>query len=264
MNNKNIPWGSIRSILLDKSSFSNIKKIIGYTQIDITKLSHLEQRQLPQKSASKSELLSGVDSLYSSLSREEQNKFCSICCEEILRIYPEISEKLSSVLSRVGWKIYNNKIIPIEILEELDTSKIPSSSKEDVTKIFTRLRDNDLSGALTSICAAIDSATTEIYKNFSSGSPNSASFQEGIMTSLKYLKLEEKLKKNLRNVDWNDDDIQKYIKNLKGSINQHSFLLQQLRSLMADVHGTKAAIHTEIENGIHFGIHILKYLYAYQ
>jgi hypothetical protein len=54
-----IPWGPIRSTLTEKFSFSDIKQLVGYGSLDMSRLAHLEQKQ--QNGASKSQLLSEVD-----------------------------------------------------------------------------------------------------------------------------------------------------------------------------------------------------------
>ena len=54
-----IPWGPIRSALTENFSFGDIKEIVGYADMDMSQLAHLEQR--PQSGASKSELLSAID-----------------------------------------------------------------------------------------------------------------------------------------------------------------------------------------------------------
>jgi hypothetical protein len=51
-----IPWGPIRSFLTENFSFGDIKQIVGYADIDMSQLAHLEQKA--QGGASKSELLS--------------------------------------------------------------------------------------------------------------------------------------------------------------------------------------------------------------
>ncbi|POG10495.1 hypothetical protein BGP84_12445 [Pseudomonas putida] len=54
-----IPWSPVRSTLVEKFSFGDIKQIVGYGNLDMSRLAHLEQRQ--QNGATKSQLLSEID-----------------------------------------------------------------------------------------------------------------------------------------------------------------------------------------------------------
>lgn len=62
---KKVPWGPIRSSLTENFSFGDIKQIVGYAAIDMSKLAHLEQKS--QGGASKSQLLSAIDSQIGSM-----------------------------------------------------------------------------------------------------------------------------------------------------------------------------------------------------
>ena len=104
----------------------------------------------------------------------------SICCEEILCRRPDLSDELEKVLSRVGWKFSGFNLIPIEIFDLAELIELPNEAHADIEKAASRLRDGDLSGALSASCGAIDSVTGSIYKEFCLGDPNKASFQERI------------------------------------------------------------------------------------
>ena len=91
-----IPWGPIRSSLTANFSFGDIKQIVGYADIDMSQLAHLEQKS--QGGASKSQLLSAIDTQIGSMDAKQSGMVASICCEEMLRRKPELIEELERVL----------------------------------------------------------------------------------------------------------------------------------------------------------------------
>jgi len=110
-----IPWGPIRSTLTEKFSFGDIKQIVGYGDLDMSRLAHLEQK--PQNGASKSQLLSEIDKQVGMMNENNRSAFASICCEEMMRRKPDVISELERVLSRVGWKFSGTVLIPIEIFD---------------------------------------------------------------------------------------------------------------------------------------------------
>ena len=68
------------------------------------------------------------------------------------------------------------KIVGLSDLSELE--ELNENSHQDLIKATIRLRDGDLSGAMTSICSSIDSLTTNIYNRYTLGDPNIVCFQE--------------------------------------------------------------------------------------
>ena len=94
----NIPWGPIRSSLTTVFSFGDIKQIVGYAGIDMSQLSHLEQKT--QGSASKSQLLSAIDAQVGRMDANKAGIVASICCEEMLRRKPELIDEIGRASCR--------------------------------------------------------------------------------------------------------------------------------------------------------------------
>ena len=245
---KIIPWGPIRSSLTNNFSFGMIKEIIGYANINMYQLSHLEQKS--RGGASKSQLLSAIDNQIGSMSSEQSGIVASICCEEMLRRKPDLSSELERVLSRVGWKFSGTNILPVEIFDISELTDIPKNAHEDIQKAACRLRDGDLSGSLSASCGAIDSVTNAIYKEFEIGDANKASFQERVSKSISAINATDGLIKELTDINWNESDFKPLANNLQGSLNQAAFIMQKLRSNMGDVHGTKPVITSLVYDSI--------------
>ncbi|WP_416260267.1 hypothetical protein [Gibbsiella quercinecans] len=253
-----LPWGPVRSTLADKFSFGDIKRIVGYTNIDMSQLAHLEQK--PQNGASKSQLLSAIDKQIDSMDVQRSSHFVAICCEEMLRQKTDIIDELERVLSRVGWKFTGTALIPIEIFDIAELADIPESAHNDIQKAAIRLRDGDLGGALSAACGALDSVTNEIYNQFGLGDVGGDSFQQRIRKSLNALNVKDKLFSELGSIGWAEQDYKPLVSNFDGSLNQAAFVMQKLRSDMGDVHGSKPVIGALVYDSIKWSLLLLRVL----
>lgn len=116
---------------------------------------------------------------------------------------------------------------------------LPSESRNDLIKAEQRLRDGDLSGAISSVCGALDAATSKIYLSESLGDPSGASFQQRCKRSLDARGVIPRMKQQLRELGWSEKVITPFLKNFEGAMNQGAYVMQALRTNMGDVHGTK-------------------------
>lgn len=253
-----IPWGPIRSSLTVNFSFGDIKQIVGYADIDMSSLAHLEQK--PQGGASKSQLLSAIDQQIGKMDDNRAGVVASICCEEMLRRRPDLIDELERVLSRVGWKFSGTSLLPVEIFDISELKEIPDNAHTDIQKAASRLRDGDLSGSLSASCGAVDSVTSAIYQEFGLGDPNQASFQERIKKSITAVAAKENLQCELRDLGWSELDINPLSSNFDGSLNQAAFVMQKLRSKMGDVHGTKPVLSALVYDSIKWSLLLLRIL----
>jgi len=253
-----IPWGPIRSSLTANFSFDTIKEIVGYADIDMSQLSHLEQKS--QGGASKSQLLSAIDTQIGNMDSNSTGVVASIICEEMLRRNQDLINELERVLSRVGWKFSGTDLLPLEIFDASELKDIPDKAHEDILKAASRLRDGDLSGSLSASCGALDAVTSSIYQEFSLGDPNKAKFQERIKKSINAIGAKEGLQTELRDIGWDESDVNPLSSNLDGSLNQAAFVMQKLRSNMGDVHGTKPVVSALIYDSIKWSLLLLRIL----
>lgn len=258
MSMKKVPWGPIRSALTENFSFGVIKEIVGYADIDMSQLAHLEQKS--QGGASKSQLMSAIDSQIGSMDAESVGVVASICCEEMLRRTPSLIPELERVLSRVGWKFSGSEILPVEIFDVSELKDIPDNAHKDILKAASRLRDGDLSGSLSASCGALDSVTSSIYQEFGLGDPNKASFQERIKKSIDAIGAKDQLIKELQEIGWGEPDFKPLSSSLESSLNQAAFVMQKLRSNMGDVHGTKPVISALVYDSIKWSLLLLRIL----
>lgn len=253
-----IPWAPIRSTLIEKFTFSNIKQIVGYGNLDMSRLAHLEQKS--KNGVTKSQLLSKIDEQVGEMDEKHRNRFVTICCEEMLRRKSDIIDELDRILSRVGWKFSGTSLIPVDIFDIKELAEIPEKAHEDIQKAAIRLRDGDLSGALSAACGALDAVTSDIYKQYGLGDPGNASFQERIKKSVSALPVKDNLIQELQEIGWSKNDSEILYKNIEGSLNQAAFMMQKLRSKMGDVHGTKPVINALVYDSIKWSWLLLRIL----
>jgi len=253
-----IPWGPIRSCLEENFTFREIKRIVGYADIDMFLLAHLEQKS--KGGTPKSELLSEIEKQISRMEVSIIGVVASRCCEEMLRMKPELIDELERVLSRVGWSFSGTTLLPVEIFDVSELKDIPKQAHEDIQKAASRLRDGDLSGALSASCGALDSVTSAIYQEFELGDFTKAAFQERIKKSIDAICIEENLLGELQDIGWVESDIKPFVSNLRGSLNQAAFVMQKLRPDMGDVHGSKPVISALIYDSIKWSLLLLRIL----
>jgi hypothetical protein len=251
-----IPWGPIRSSLATNFSFGDIKEIVGYANLNMSQLAHLEQKS--KDSATKSQLLSAIDKQVGGMDADQLGKVAAICCEEMLRKKSAILGDLDRVLARAGWKFANNTLLPLDILDLSELKDIPEKAHDDIVKAGSRLRDGDLSGALSASCGAIDAVTASIYREFGLGDPDKASFQERVKKSVDAIRVKEKLVSELQAIGWRDSDFKPLSNNLEGALNQAAYIMQKLRSDMGDVHGTKPVITALVYDVIKWSLLLLR------
>jgi len=240
MNYMSQVWNALRATFQNYFSFYNIKEIVGLAGFDLASIAHLEQRA--GGGASKGQLMTGVDRGLRALDEESFNHFIAIVAEEVLRRRPDSRETLDDNLSRLGWALAGNAVIPIKVFDTSIFPELPSESQHDLTKAAQRLRDGDLSGAISSACGALDAATSAIYSSAGLGDPTKASFQERCKRSLEATGVVPKMEQQLRELGWLSHEITPFRKNFEGAMNQGAYVMQTLRSNMGDVHGSKAIL----------------------
>ena len=230
-------WGSIRTLLQSTFSFYDIKEVVGLAGINLSELSHLEQKQ--GGGASKGQLMTAIDKSFGHLSESDKRNFISYVTEELLKRNPAARDELESHLSRFGWGLAGNNVVPLVVVDPSELEEISAEPKHDLIKAAQRLRDGDLSGSVSAACGAVDTCTARIYVEFNLGNVGEASFQERCKRSLEVTRAIAGLEDQLAEIGWQQDRIKPLKGNFQGALNQGAYVMQSLRSNMGDVHGTK-------------------------
>jgi hypothetical protein len=252
-------WSVIRSILHERVSFGSIKVIAGLGGIDLTRMAHLEQTT-GSGGATKSQLLSAIDQQISEMDETRRLQFIRIVIEETLRRQPAVESDLRDALERFGWTLHDGHLIEFAILDVSELPELPPVSHADLVKASMRLRDGDLSGAVSAACAAVDSVTSRIYVEKGLGDPSEASFQEKVSRSLAAKGIWDNIEKQLVELGWAQPDAKVFTKNLQRALNQGAYVMGALRSRMGDVHGTKPILKPLVFDSIKWATLIVRHL----
>jgi hypothetical protein len=165
--------------------------------------------------------------------------FLSYVAEALLMRTSGVREDLEGYLARFGWGLAGTNVVPLTIIDSSELAEISDAPRRDLIKAAIRLRDGDLSGAISAACGAVDACTASIYQRHSLGDPGSASFQEKCSRALKAKGFADALESELRNIGWDEKHVGVLRQNFVGSLNQGAYVLQSLRANMGDVHGSK-------------------------
>jgi hypothetical protein len=247
-----IPWAPVRSVLEDNFSFGTIKNIIASAGLDIARISHVRPLD------GKGDLMTAIDVLSGQLADDKKSRFVAAVIEELISRKPDIGERLDGVLRRVEWSIVEGRPLPIKLLDQRELEEVPKESRDDLLKAAKRFQDGDLSGALSAACRAVDSITAKIYAEKNIGDPGPAAFQEKIARSLEATEIINEIESDLVQLGWEPEKAKQLAQNLRGSLNQASFVMQTLRSKMGDVHGTKATIKALVFDSLQWSKLILR------
>lgn len=236
----NSAWSAVSAVLKNHFTFYDIKEIVGLAGYDKSQISHLVQR--PGSSVSKGQLVTVIEQGLNHYNDSDKKHFLGIVVEEMLERNGTIEDQLEKYLSRLGWQIIDNSVVPMEILDREDLKQLDEVCREDLVKSATRFRDGDLSGSLSAACAAVDSITRKIYETHGLGDPGNTSFQERCKVALDATGIFSAIRTDLKDIDWRESGIVPFVKNFEGSLNQAAYVMQTLRANMADVHGTKPVL----------------------
>ena len=111
----------------------------------------------------------------------------------------------------------------------------------EISSAFDRLVRGDESGAITKACGAVESLVRALYeKNGWNDMPDS--FQAKVNTVMKRLRVFEKMRTELSQIEMRTDDIARIVEEMQKTTNHAAQALQVIRRAMGDVHGTKPAL----------------------
>ncbi|WP_411727252.1 hypothetical protein [Methyloglobulus sp.] len=266
----NSAWAAVVPIL-KKFNYYDIKDIVGLAGFNMTILNGLGYDDWRQQNTGTDQLVSEIGGYFPRDDNEFKSRFLHIVIEEILsgkfklnsnfsHEQRNLKKRLKYCLNRLGWQLIDNKVLPIEILDISDLNELEPSARNDLVKAATKFRDGDLSGSVSSACAAVDSVTERLYREKNLGDVKKSSFRERCAKSLEAVGVFEAIDRQLIEIEWKNSNITQFKSNLKQSLNQAAFVMQTLRSDMSDVHGTKPVIKPLVFDSIKWSQIIVRLL----
>lgn len=249
-------WGPVRAILQEEFTASDIRLILGLSGLDATTL----QAYTRTLGRSKGDLMIAVDAILADMDEENRERLLMIAVDEILSRRPELEERLDETLTRLGVTVVDGLVIPMEIFDPVDLEELPGAAGPDLTKAAVRLRNGDLSGAVSAACGAVDSASAEVYDRHGEQGHGTASFQEKVSVSLRLEGAYDSVQEDLRSLGWDEKDAELLAHNLRQSLNSAAYVMQQLRSRMGDVHGSKPALRALVFDSVKWAAVLVRLL----
>ncbi|MEE7625813.1 hypothetical protein V3O24_06545 [Methylobacter sp. Wu8] len=275
MNNIDInsAWAAVAPILR-KFDFYDIKDIVGLAGFDLEILKGLGFDANNWGNPNTSQLVSEIGDCFLSFADETKLRFLNTVIEEIFsdryRVFsygneieePEgRKERLQYCLDRLGWQLIDNKILPIEVLDRSDLEELEPSAREELIKAATKFRDGDLSEAILSAYAAVESVIARVYRDKSLGEVDySKSFQHRCKKALEATGVYTAIDGQLTGIEWKEGDIKVFRANLEGSLKQAAHVLQLLRNNMSNAHGSKPVIKPLVFDSIKWSQIIVRLL----
>ena len=235
----NRAWSAM-SAVLRTFTFYDIKEIVSLAGLDPARIAHLVQK--PGQSVSKGQLITEITNEWQNFLGEEKRRFVMIVLEEMISRDPATVDKLNDLLLRLGLQFVEGRVLPVSLLDTQDLAELDAQSWHDLAKGAARLRDGDWSGAISSASAAVDRVVSDLYDQYELGDVGSTSFQERCSRAFDAKDVFTKTKTELIKMGWGEAEANKFVQNLKGSLNHAAQVMQLLRANMSDVHGTRPVL----------------------
>jgi hypothetical protein len=255
--NVNLIWGPVRSLLRERCTSYRAHLILSRAGFDITTIAGIP---LTDQTTDKNALFTRVDDVFGSLEAGEKQRFVTAVTEEILTEKPELQQDLERYLRRLGWKLHERTIVPVEVFDVADLPLLPAAAATDLVKAAERARDGDLTGAVTAACGAVDTVTSAIWQEYELGDLGPESFQKGVAESLRAKKAYVRLKEELMVLGWAEKDADVFVDNTMRALNAGAYVLQKLRSDMGDVHGSHPVIESVVYDAVKWATLTLRLL----
>ncbi|MHC4198157.1 MAG: hypothetical protein ACYSRP_09680 [Planctomycetota bacterium] len=231
------PWGPISGILFGLGNSDAIQRIVE--SAGLAPNWALTQRERYSHSTRIRAFKDRVEEAYFRLPKDKKDTFM-LNVARLLGQYNQ--ERLNELLQNIGWIMIKDRLVHMDVLNPSDLANLPKASHDDLTKAADRL-PSDISGAITSACAAVESVCNEIYEKYPDlGEADRVTFQAKVNAALKAVGALEHLRDELLLLGWEEGDAHIFYENLKGAINQAANVMERLRSKMGDVHGSKPSL----------------------
>lgn len=255
-------WSSLRGIL-PLYSTQGIKEILGASGLPTFKIQFDGTYSGP--------FLDEADKLVRALEADLRDKFVVHCIEEIVNLEHrkaasmtkhgskpdnQILENLEAVLARVGYGINGSTVFPLTLQLDIEATSLPKEVSDAISEALRRYRDGRFSGAVTSVCGAVDQITEQVYSNKVLGDHKAASFQERISKS--FAASEAEYCNPLQLSGLPENEVRQIWENHKKSVSQSAYVLGAFRRLYSDAHGQQIAPREFVQKSLDCAVFILR------
>jgi hypothetical protein len=220
-----------------------------FYELSITKMNRLAGRagldvsQIPFASESRAKIQPAISAIFAGMSDERRLAVLTLIADGLMdehRNNEAETADLANLLRRHGFQYINGSFIRVAAFDERERPFLPNMAFDEITDAFSRLAAGDDSGAVTKACGAVDSTMQSAYAKLGLGQPP-ASFQTKVNTVFDRLDVYAKLRDSLVALNVPPVDAQKVADEAHETIKHAAELLQVVRRVQGDVHGTKLA-----------------------
>ena len=247
-------WRALRPIVKEGFTFNETKDFVAAAALPVEKLSHLQQRSLPAKGASKGELLDAVDGLIgqeSDPTRAIQNLISVILEQKV-----HLQSRISDCVKRFGWTIVDEQLRSADFQVDGAVVDFSEEVRSLLKNAYKRFGEGDYSGAMTAVCSALDNVTNHLYRIHSLGNPHDDSYQQRVSRS--FAVLEGSYRNRFNQITDDDSEVNRLWQNYRGAINQAAYVMGGFRRNASDVHGVSDCPPEVIRHAIDCGTYIIR------
>lgn len=162
-------------------------------------------------------------------------------------------QQLDDILLNLGWRVIDGNLVQLTLVDPGELARVSEAARAELLRAAARL-PQDPSGAITAACGAVDTLTRAAFAAHNLGNHADASFQEAVTRSLEAKGVWTNLTAELTALGWEQNRVQQFVHNARGSINQTAFVMQTLRSHMGDAHGARATLDEMVFTSIKMAV----------
>lgn len=130
-------WNRLRSLIKRCLTFAELKDAAGSAGLEVERLAHLQQKSLPERGASKSELLDGIGTLFAARSEPDRIEILEIFVRECLREFPGREGEFGNALRRSGIILTEKQALYVYASDEPKPAVNPVTRKPDCASPLT-------------------------------------------------------------------------------------------------------------------------------
>jgi hypothetical protein len=216
-------------------SITKMHRLAGRSGLDVSKI--------PFASESRAKIQPAVSAMFAQLSDNRKFEVLTSIADGLIDEHlNDEAEKadLHSLFRRHGFQYVNGSFIRVAAFDERERPFLPGMAFDEIIDALSRLANGDDSGAVTKACGAVDSTMQFMYAKLNMGQPP-ASFQTKVNTVFAHLNVYTRLRDGLVALSVSPPDAQKIADEAHETIKHAAELLQVVRRVQGDVHGTKLA-----------------------
>jgi hypothetical protein len=198
----------------------------------------MDAGQLPAAS-DRSVLMPKVYRLFSELSHEAKVRAIPILAGQIFQSPQrrDDAQNLIHLLEQHGFQYVSGSVVPIGFLDERESRHLPQSAAVELSGAMDRLTREDLTGAITNACGAVDSTTTALMNKHGLGTAEA--FSAKVNTVVNRLGVFDDLRTEMETMGLRPEDARAIAADLHEVTKKSADALAAMRRTMGDVHGRK-------------------------